>query len=151
MPDAAAASANSTPTGEHSPASRASALTDSSAGSGARVGGGSRRSLSTEATAVELDLEDGEQEGGKLSVLLDFGPTPGANKRTRAGDIGSASFVYEPELVRTAVFPPSAAIPPTTPPTRKRRKLDNSRSSPTEAAKTPPKMRKIMLYGDSTA
>lgn len=35
----------------------------------------SRRSLSSDATAVELalDLEDGEKEGGRLCMLMDFG------------------------------------------------------------------------------
>lgn len=35
----------------------------------------SRRSLSSDATAVELelDLEDGEREGGRLSMFMDFG------------------------------------------------------------------------------
>ena len=33
----------------------------------------SSTSRSSDATAVELDMEEGEEEGGKLSVLLDFG------------------------------------------------------------------------------
>jgi hypothetical protein len=125
-------------------------LSDGSVGSGARVDGISRRSSSTDATAVELDLEEGEQEGGKLSVLLDFGPASRANKRPRTGDIGNASFVYDPELVRTAVFPPPVAIPVTTPPTRKKRKLDTGASSPVEAAEPTPKMRAVILYNDTT-
>jgi len=148
--DAAAVSSDSAPAGEHSPASQASALSDGSVGSGAHVDGISRRSSSTDATAVELDLEEGEQEGGKLSVLLDFGPASRASKRSRTGDIGNASFVYDPELVRTAVFPPPVAIPAATPPTRKKRKLDTGVSSPVEAAEPTPKMRTVILYNDTT-
>jgi hypothetical protein len=38
-----------------------------------RRGTRGRRSLSTEATLVELDLEDGEKDGNRLTMLLDFG------------------------------------------------------------------------------
>jgi hypothetical protein len=156
-PDAAAAAMvhKRTPhVEEHSPASHTSALSDGSIsiGSGMRAGGSSsRRSLSTDATAVELDLEDGEQEGGKLSVLLDFGPTSSGVKRSRTDEGSSVSFVYDPELVRSAVFPPLAAAPVTTSPTRKKRKLDAARSSPTEAPDTSPKMRTVILLNDTTA
>lgn len=124
-------------------------MSDGSIGSGVRAGGSSRRSLSTEATAVELDLEDGEQEGGKLSVLLDFGPTSSGAKRLRADEGSSASFVYDPELVRSAIFPTPPIAPVTTSPTRKKRKLDNGRSSPAEAPESP-KKRTVVLFNDAT-
>lgn len=142
-----------------SPVSQTSALSD--APDGARAsGGGSRRSLSTDATAVELDLEDGELEGGKLSVLLGFGAATGSKRPRRGGTSaagggeGGASFVYDPDLVRVAVFPPPPAVPvpAVVPPSRKRRKLDNTgASSPVEIPESSPKaMRTVLLYNDTT-
>lgn len=128
-----------------------------------RAGAGpSRRSLSTDATAVELDLEDGEQEAGKLKVLLDFGASAsgsGSKKRPRSSIVGggesSASFVYDAELVRAAVFPPTPFVV-ATPSTRKKRKLDTgagAAASPVESGAESAgasRSRTILLYNDST-
>lgn len=127
---------------DQSPISQASALSSSPKS-------GSRRSLSTDATAVELDLEDGELEGGKLSVLLGFGAI--GSKRARGTDIGEnegggASFVYDADLVRSAVFPPPVVLAPTvTPPGRKKRKLETGASEIAEISS-----RTVLLYNDTT-
>ncbi|KAF9511248.1 hypothetical protein BS47DRAFT_1190440 [Hydnum rufescens UP504] len=103
----------------------------------------SSTSRSSDVTAVELDMEEGEGEGGKLSVLLDFGVS---------SDEPTASFVYDPDLLRAAVFPPPSGSTTIARP-KKRRRLD-----PSETLKSPspedsterPRPRSIVLIGDVT-
>jgi len=103
----------------------------------------SSTSRSSDATAVELDMEEGEEEGGKLSVLLDFGDS---------NDEPIASFVYDPDLLRAAVFPPlngSTAVHRS----KKRRRLDPSapvKSPSPEDSADRTKPRSIILMGDDT-
>ncbi|KAF8329574.1 uncharacterized protein EI90DRAFT_3063048, partial [Cantharellus anzutake] len=103
----------------------------------------------SDSTLVELEMEEGEEEGGKLSVLLEFG-------EAKNGDL--ASFVYHPDLVRSATFPSvestaasSHSHAPARPPPRKRRKVAQEETSPSpaleESEKTRP--RRIALMNDT--